>query len=713
MKVIDHTYFRAISFLLLLLCADIKAQDLIDGLIGVDFFAINSSSESHQSSYPAVDATRLMSNHFVSFANRGNVISEHFANYSLYTKLRGSFTAMNGRDVDQSSYVSPDINTLNGNISFFPRRSYSLNLFYLKMKDVALRYSKTNRSKTELLVPGLAALQKYRQDGTEYGAFLSSILFKGATVRASHSEKSTQNSYDYDFSEDKNIAVTTLELEGDIFTNTAQVTFSNSIDDDSVRIVSGTINEIIPPGITTTFVFDSGFHFIDIIPMHIYNQTSLTLNVNREKRYLVNIEVEKFPIQSENFSEDTESNLFFDYLGKDLTLNASYVRQDGLRKNTGARQLDNIIKNALRYDLTRKISLAVNTEKSDRVSSKINKNDQTADEFKNTSTLSFTQKRGLLGSFAHQYGKVTNVNPDGVVDITTDAKYIPRISLPSRRFKHNMALSGELSFRDQAGGTVSNTTNKNITLLNTMEIFRKKIKWVPTSTVKIDSRHKVEDTLDTKTNELNISSSLEGSRLATQLLGDVSSKLIHSYLRTVTDSDPKSNSTIGWEMMLQKKISEDQSISFRTAHSWKFASDVTVEMVDSVTQTPTMVKVPTPTQYQNSSSIGYSSTKYEDVAFSTIITVSNAPGSKTYLGSASVEAYIPYIRFPFSTEVSKQYRSLDGMPLQTSFKMESLVAFKYNQMNLKITHLYTSEKLVLDTYRSWELSISLTRTFGI
>ena len=83
------------------------------------------------------------------------------------------------------------------------------------------------------------------------------------------------------------------------------------------------------------------------------------------------------------------------------------------------------------------------------------------------------------------------------------------------------------------------------------------------------------------------------------------------------------------------------------------------------------------------------------------------------MGSVSLEGYIPFIRVPFSTEIIKQYRNLDGMPQQTSLKMESVISFRYHQMNLNITHLYSDEKLVLDTYKSYELSISVTRTFGI
>jgi hypothetical protein len=712
-RVVDLRYLWAISIVLLLLSADVKAQHTIDGLIGVDLHAISSTSESHENSYPTVDATRLMSNHFVSFANQGNIKNEQFAKYSLSTRLKGFFTAMNSKNLEESSYAAPSLNMFSGAVSFFPMRSYYLNLYYLKMKELALRYNQTNRAKTELLTPGLAVLQKNRIDATKYGSSISSKLSERASITAAYNESSTQNSYDYDFAENKNIIITSLDFPGDIYTNTVPITFTNNIDDDSVRIVSGIINEIIPPGFSSTIVFDTGFHFIDIIPLHTYNQSSISIDANREQRFLVTIDVEDYPAQGDIIDDISNTEVEFVYKGRSLDLNTSYFFEDALRKSQGAKETNSEIKNSLRYGLTRALKLAVRTEKTRRENTSKDNQTQTVDDFKNHSILSFDRRRGLAGDIGHQYGKSTNTNPEGIEDKTTDTKLSSRISLPTNRLKHNTSLSGELSFQDMAGTTNSNSKNKSATLTNTMELFYKGIKLVPTSSIRATSRHRTTDSVVTEGSEQSISSTLEGSRQDTRLLGDVSSKLSHSFTKTVSDSKTKDNSSIIWELMFSKDISENQSISIRTSHSWGFTGDVDVVEVDTISRELTTTTLKTPTRYENASSIGYTSTQFEDIDFSTSLAMTNAPGVQTVNITISLETYIPFIRFPFSSEIAKQYRSLEGLPGQTSFRMESLISYRFNQINLKITHLYAEEKLVLDTYKFYELSVGITRTFGM
>ena len=81
--------------------------------------------------------------------------------------LKGFFTSMKTNTLSLGSYSSPNLNNFSGNITFFPKRSYPLRLYYLKVKDVSLKYNEAERSKTELLTPGLAVLQKKRGGGTQ------------------------------------------------------------------------------------------------------------------------------------------------------------------------------------------------------------------------------------------------------------------------------------------------------------------------------------------------------------------------------------------------------------------------------------------------------------------------------------------------------------------------------------------------------------------
>ena len=318
---------------------------------------------------------------------------------------------------------------------------------------------------------------------------------------------------------------------------------------------------------------------------------------------------------------------------------------------------------------------------------------------------------------SHEYNKDKTNNADGSEDIINSTKYISRLSLPSERLKHSISLNNEFGKQDQSGRDISNTTNKSFELLNKMETFFKNIKLAPLSTIKINSRDRVSivsDTIkvNTNTKELTISSSLEGSQTDTRYLGDISSKITYGYTKTTDNVQTLKNSVYSWDLLISKDISENQSFSFNSSHSWKYASDVNVEILDTLTQELVTQAIPTPSQYTSSNSINYRSSQFENIDFSATLALSSAPGSKTTNIAILLDAYIPFINVPFSTEIINQSRKLEATAPQTSFSMESKITYRYNQINLKISHIYAKEKLVLDTYKFYEFSVELTRNFG-
>ncbi len=713
MRVNNSTYFWTISFVLLLLSANISAQYRIKGSLGVDLHAINSSSESNANSYSPNNATRFISNHYVSFANGGSIKTENFANYFLSAMLKGFFTSMKTNTLQLGSYSSPELNNFSGNIIFFPKRSYPLSFFYIKMKDVSLKFNESERSSTELLTPGLAILQKRRINEEKYGTYFSSKLFSGATLDASFNNQKTDNSYDYDFDEDRKIIISSLELPGDIFTNTVSVIFNNKIKDDSVRIISGTFNEIIPPEFTFTITFDSGSHFIDVIPLHNYMQSSISVNLNHEKNYVINIDVEKFPVKNDIINDNTEAMIDFSYLTKKLKIKTNFSHIDLFSASTHLKELSDGFKNSLLYQISRKFDIVINSEKTARESITGGIDKLITDNSKNLTTLNFIQRKGLIGSVSHDYKLDVLETTDGIKIETDNTKYIAKLALPSERYKHHISFNGELSQQNKTGFGRDEATNKSYELRNRMELSSGRLKFVPMSSIKIDSREKIGDTLKSESEGLTMNSSFEISQTDNRLLGEVSTKLGHVFTKTTENNSTKTSSQVLWDFLFRKDLSEKHTISLSTSHTWRFTGDFDTEERDTITQQSVLVTKVTPTEYSNTISINYNSSQFKDVEFSTNFSLANAKGSKTTGILFKLDTYIPYIKFPFSTEIIKQYRDLEGMPRQASFKTESEISYRYNQIDLTISHIFSTDELILDTYKFYELSISITRKFGI
>ena len=83
-----------------------NAQNIVDGTLGVDLKAMGSSSESRNNSYKKIDGIRFLSNHFIKLSNNGFVINDDFANYSLASTIKGSFTSTNTDDIEKSTFIS-------------------------------------------------------------------------------------------------------------------------------------------------------------------------------------------------------------------------------------------------------------------------------------------------------------------------------------------------------------------------------------------------------------------------------------------------------------------------------------------------------------------------------------------------------------------------------------------------------------------------------
>ena len=100
-----------------------------------------------------------------------------------------------------------------------------------------------------------------------------------AGIRLNLEKSSSKDNREYDFDEHRDLLLSSTILPGDIFSDTVTVIFRNNITDDSLRIVTGLIDLVIPPEMNINVVFDTGYHEIVVIPLHKYKQQLLRRNL--------------------------------------------------------------------------------------------------------------------------------------------------------------------------------------------------------------------------------------------------------------------------------------------------------------------------------------------------------------------------------------------------------------------------------------------------
>jgi hypothetical protein len=703
------TYFIKIICVLFLLSTSTFAQLSIDGSFGIDLNAIGSSSESLENSYDKINASRYITNHYLSLGKKGSIISENFASYSLFTSFKGYFNATNADNLNESFYKSPDINNLNGNLTFFPTRTYPLQFYYLKSRDVSLFYDKTDRTKTTILTPGLAVLEKNRSKNEKYGTSFLTNLFSGASFNTNYSKTTREESYDYDFGENRNTFITTLEQPDNIFSPTVKVIIKNNIGNDSVRIISESIDVIIPPNFNITLNFDPGFYFMDIIPLNLYNQNSLNINLEQGILYRIDIDIAKFPAKSTVSRQNTYTDFVFDYLKESLSLKTSYVFEENTQELLDQEDNYHLIRNQLLYNISRKFDISIQSEKNNREDIRRGSK-QTTDLLRNSTILNFSQRRGINGNFAHDFNKTDITNSDGSEDNTTDNLFTSILTMKSVKLKHNISLKNIFGKQNKTGLLPSNTTQNGMDLNNDIEFRIKNIKFKPRSSIKLRSTNVV-DTVENKTDDLDIVTSISGLKDNVRFFGDVFSKLSYSYIKRDDNLKSDINKRWTWEAFIVRNISDKHRISFTTSHSWKsFGGEETIE-IDSLTHQRTPIIKPS--EYSSLLGFKYSGTPWEDVDISSGLSFIKSPGNRQVNMLVLIKAYVPFIKIPFSTEISKQSRDVEDLPRQTLYTHETSVKYTYNKIRLELSHIYSKEKLVLDKFSFYELALNIVRSFSI
>jgi hypothetical protein len=702
------SYFFKLLFTLLILSGNTSAELSIIGTLGVDLDVIGYSSQSHDNRYPKYSITRYLSSHFLNIGNAGTIKTDEFASYSLSTTLKGTYSSTATDLFKKSFYDSPKMNTLNGDITFFPKRTHPLRFYYTSIEDVLLRVSESNRTKTDILTPGLALVQKNKIDNKKYGSLFQAKFLKDLDFRADYSNSKSRDSYEYDFDEHRAIVIRMLELPGDITSPTVKAFFRNNISDDTLRIVSGIINEIIPPKFSLEIVFDTGLHQIQVIPLNKYKQETFSILMKRGQFYRIDIDADKFPTSADNYRDNIFSKFDLELKKKTLQLFTSYTYEDEFMKSVELKKRVDFVDNMLRLNLSKKINIGVRTSKNINKSTLGTDDTQILDDFNNRSMFNFQQERGLSASIEHEYKNNKFDDKAGISDNLIGNIFSSKLTLPLRKYKQVIMLDNLYGKFDQTGQVNNNTTQTGFKISNRMEIEYGFGSLTPLADLTINSNKITNDSLALKTNELSLNSSLKFERANDRLLGNFSTIAGFAYQKNSDDEKINSTKTISYGVLIYKNISENQVISINTSHNWKtYGGELKKNNDTTIQQNGLGLK---PAEYSNLNSIRYSSTKWENFRFSSNFSFGSAPGTKRTNFSLLINAHIPYANMPLTTEIRNETTNVSNLPKQSRFNIETALAYAFSKINIKLTHIYTKEVLVKDTYIFYQANIVITRS---
>ena len=242
-----------------------------------------------------------------------------------------------------------------------------------------------------------------------------------------------------------------------------------------------------------------------------------------------------------------------------------------------------------------------------------------------------------------------------------------------------------------------------------MELEYGFIKVKPKNVTKLSSRKVTKEDGENTQKELNIDTSIDFNRDKDRFLGTVFTKAQYIYNKKTDNTGGELLKSFKLQASFDKKFLKKYRLMLSTALDWVSYGGTKNEKFDSVLQQ----NITKPTEFKNASLFTFEIKQWEDFILTTGYSISNAPGSKITTTSLNLEMYIPFVKIPLSSKISKQIRNTSGLPRQTVFQEESSITYTYRQIGFELTHIYSKEVLAIDTYTFYEAKGSIIRNFTL
>jgi hypothetical protein len=209
--------------------------------------------------------------------------------------------------------------------------------------------------------------------------------------------------------------------------------------------------------------------------------------------------------------------------------------------------------------------------------------------------------------------------------------------------------------------------------------------------------------------ELETRTSLIGEFLSSRLLGDVRVKGQYGYRKKFDDAGSRINKKVLFDFSVTKTFSDRYRMMLLSIHENESFGGTT----HSSGSNPNKATSARPSQYKASYKVDLQMIPVEDVMLTgNYMIITHAITTIQKFG-ISVNAILPYLEIPFKSYVISELKDLSSAPRQVRINMETKLSYRFRQVVLVLTHSYSREKLVKQTYTSHQINADLRRSFSV
>ncbi len=754
-----------LTTLLLGLFGSLQAQHQMSGELAVDVEGYNFNNNFESATL--LDTLTLvpdssgrntsLSSHYLNLFFNGPFVNKDFANYTVRSKIYGSFFNSTSQNTfenqylksTENKYLNPALNNFYGKISMFANRKFPMEIYHSESNEHSIRYEANNRTDVELVDPSSGVVRHYLQDRNSNGFSVYYNAHPKINLQSTIKKDETVNSRIYDFGADKDIYLRPIVETGTAFTSDRyNVTIKNDLPNASLEIIRDDLfTYVIDTGKSEIIVLDSGQHIIEVSSSpRIYNKigrSQFTVNQDMTLRYSF-----VKPATPNDIKQSLNAaNINFTYDDNDRFKSIAFYeysdQKEGLQKQ--ATYLNNFY-NTASYKLAKNSSLGSQTNVTRNQTDVDTSSHQIATAILQAFSLNHLMDNGVLANstYSYNYNRSSNrIDSLTGIDTTSNTKQFVKIddilsssthifsnkfTIPNKRFyNHVLDLGANVNYISDNTGY----DNKQYTI-DFNNRFSKKfgiIKFEPRNNTKYyitDQKYVfqtntidgVKDTIIASTSK-KIESRFFLKTFITnhKVVGDITTGLEYAYRKKFdTKGDDIKNRyvfDINFVKRFGKKFKisllttqEKDSYAIFTADTFVTSTNLDKSRVDRKQSYKIDITIAPWDDF--SLSTGYltiAQTSTDDLRADSLI----ERGSKIYKLNFSLDFKIPYIKLPVKMFYLKDTRDIDPqkviMPsgeftdpnaVQRHNVITSLntkISYQFRKITLTFSHDYLKEEI--------------------
>ncbi len=719
----------------IVLSAEVHAQHSLTGEIGIDLEQYNFGAV-HKNDNGEYSISRARSAHFIKMDFNGPVVNNKFATYAVSTFLGGTYFDSRSSEFVSQDYVDPSISAYFSQLTLLPTKKYPLLLFKSNTENYTLRYEQSNRSDRNRLRPALAVVRRYKRNMNSTGAVWRYTPAEFLNFSASYTSSSLQSVRIYDFAEDKDLEISTMNTPTFITDTLLKVSFKNNYDGPVTIVI---INEdSLLQGHPLTMIIDSipSMEKFDTLLFPGFNEITINaagLNSFREIRYIdsnlnytIKLRDPSSPKDSEQETDEVLSILELGGAGR-ISNATTYRFADSRDLVTKLGTIVSNIDNQFAFEFSRKLKANMSTTASTSTAKDESQPDQISKSFDNMATMNFSQRRGISAIFSHGFSKSSSENerdslrfdtltPGGSIVDTVVVTYIggPEtkltnlgsiVSYASNRFNHVFGMLTNYSTTSSSVGGGDSRISTELT--NKGELMLIGVELKPATSVQLSSMKRTDP--DESSTGLTAQLLVDATLPPSEKFGEIKFKTDIGYQRQSGDNGSNIKKYYQFDGTLAKEFSKSLKLEIMTSQKIEtYGGSIPVAGENADQKSP--AKEP---EYRAFYRLGLKGKPFHWMLLSGTYSHITSAGTALSRYGLSLNAEIPKIGLPLKMFFNKDVRNIGDLEPQSTISLDTKITYSIRKIKITIEHSYKKENQIFDVFTNHEIRAKISRQFGL